>query len=100
MAQLHGKVHPPAAGGKCLAGHEAGILAQEEADDRGDLGRLADPAERRVGHDALHRLVRKHVGHLGLDQAGGHAVDAHVVRQRTPRRSSVLSAMTPALDEA
>ena len=42
---------------------------------------LADPPERGVAHDALHRLFRKHMGHLGLDQAGGHAIDADVMRR-------------------
>ena len=46
----------------------------------GDLIGLADPAHRRVGHDALHRLVGEDVGHLGLDQAGGDAIDADIVR--------------------
>ena len=62
-------------------------------------GGLADPPERRVGHDPFHRLFGKNMGHLGLDQAGRHAVDAHVVRREGLAQQRV-SAITPAFDDA
>ena len=54
-------------------------LSRKRITDGNFVG-LADPAQRRFGHDALHRFIGQHVGHLGLDQAGGHAIDAHAVR--------------------
>src|SRR5579883_1859595 len=70
-----GERDPSTAGAESFAGHEAGFLAEQEADDRGHLLRLADAPDRGLGHEARPGLVGEDPGHLGLNQAGSDAID-------------------------
>ena len=81
--QTSRKCNSSPAGRERLSSHEAGFLAEQEADDRGDLVGVANSAHGRFGHHALYRLVSQNVYHLCLDQAGSHAIDADIMRRKS-----------------
>ena len=78
--QFSRQCDPSAAGRERFTRHEARVFAEQEANYRGDLVGLADPAQRRLTHDVLHHIIGENVGHLGFDQTRGNAIDADIMR--------------------
>src|SRR5690606_28390572 len=62
-----------------LAGDEAGVVAGEVADGRGDIGRSAQAAHGLQLLHALVDLVGEAGRHVGLDEAGGDDVGRHAL---------------------
>src|SRR5689334_6569733 len=58
-------------------GHPAGLVAGQERDGVGNVGRAADTSERRTVKEELHGLlVLQHgLGERGLDEARGNSID-------------------------
>ena len=59
-----------------LARDERRLVRREIRDRRGDVLGLAEAAERRLLGKVLERFLAQYLDHIGLDDAGGNAVDA------------------------
>ena len=84
----NGSVYPVAIGDQCLAGDEAGALGKQMEHCLGHFPRLAGALQKCcLAHRVSGRLVHGST-HVGLDQAGGQAVDADVGSKRLGAASS------------
>lgn len=68
-----------------LARDERRLVRREIRDRRGDVLGLAEAAERRLLGKVLERFLAQYLDHIGLDDAGGNAVDADAARRQLHR---------------